>query len=290
MIERLIAILFPLFGITAVGYLVARRWRPDMRDVNRLTMDVFTPCLIFGALAGGTYEIAQYGRLAVGMALVLVLCGAAGFGIARLAKEDARTFVPPMMFSNSGNLGIPLAVLAFGQQALPAALIMFMVSVVVHLSWGVRMLDPGARVQDIWRVPSLWAALAGIAVSLLGVALWPPLVVAIRMLGDIAIPIMLFALGVRLCDINFSAWRLGVIGGIARPLVGFAISWPVGWLLNLPDDQMALFLVYGALPPAVLAYIISERYGQEPERVASIVLIGNLFGVVVLPVVLAAVL
>ncbi|MEC5397950.1 AEC family transporter [Uliginosibacterium sp. H1] len=287
MLIRIVSILFPVFAITAIGYFVARKRRPDMLDANRLTMDVFVPALIFGALASRDFDVAQFRWTAIAMIIVVALSGVVAWGLSRMLKVAPKTFVPPMMYGNSGNLGLPLAVLAFGQEALPVALILFMSSTLVHFTYGVHMLSPGARIWSVWQVPSVLATIAGLAVSLLDIELWPPLVISIRMLGDISIPLMLFALGVRMCDINFSAWRLGVIGGIARPVIGMGLSWLVGHLLGLQGQEMAMLLIYGALPPAVLNYIFAERYGQEPEHVASIVLIGNLFAVVSLPIALA---
>ncbi|MES9888760.1 MAG: AEC family transporter, partial [Candidatus Sedimenticola sp. 6PFRAG1] len=110
------------------------------------------------------------------------------------------------------------------------------------------------------------------------------------MLGQIAIPLMLFALGVRLIHIDWSAWRIGMIGAVICPLSGLVIAIPMGLMLGLSDLQFAMLVVFGALPPAVLNYMVAERYGQEPQNVASIVMLGNLASVLVIPVVLAWVL
>jgi len=86
---------------------------------------------------------------------------------------------------------------------------MFMVSNLLHFSFGAWLLDHQTRLATIWKVPSVLATLAGRGVGALGLEVWPPLLLAIRMVGDIAIPLMLFSLGVRLTDGHASAWRLG---------------------------------------------------------------------------------
>lgn len=138
----------------------------------------------------------------------------------------------------------------------------------------------------MWRVPSLLAMLAGLTVSLAGIQVWQPAVMALRMLGDICIPLMLFALGVRMTDISFRGWGAGVAAGLLRPAAGMLLSWGVARLLGIRGFEAGLLVVYGALPPAVMNYIFAERYDAEPERVASIVLIGNLLSIAVLPVAL----
>lgn len=290
MILRITAILFPIFAIVALGYWYGRRHDPEMAVANRLNMDIFVPALVFAALAGRTFAPAEYLPLATGAFVVLAGCGLLAWPAARLLGLPWKTFVPPMMFNNSGNIGIPLAVLAWGEAALPAAVILFMVGNLLHFSLGARMLDANARLLTLWRIPAVAATAAGLAVSLLGLHVWGPLLSALEMVGDIAIPLLLFALGVRMKNIRFTDLGAPLVGAFLRPALGVAIAWSAAQLLGLGARDSAMLIVFGALPPAVLNFLFAERYRQEPERVASIVLLGNLAAVLVLPLVLAAVL
>ncbi len=290
MLIRIVSILFPLFAITALGYFVGRRMKPDLSHANKLNMDVFVPALIFAALANKEFRIAEFVPLTFATLVVVVGSGLAGLVLARLAGVAPKTLVPPMMFNNCGNLGLPLAVLAFGEIALAPAVVMFMVSNLLHFSFGAWLLDHRIKLWTVWKVPSVLATLFGLAVGMAGVEVWPPLMIAIKMLGDISIPLMLFALGVRLTDSRITSVGLGVFAAVARPLAGMLLALGVMLLIPLTPREQALLLVFGALPPAVLNYIFAERYHQEPEKVASMVLLGNLAALLFLPVALAMVL
>lgn len=290
MLLRIVSILFPLFAITGVGFLVGRRARPDLSQANKLNMDVFVPALVFGALANKSFHITQFLPLLGATSAAVVGSGLIGWAVARLSGISPRTFVPPMMFNNCGNLGLPLAVLAFGEQALAPAVVMFMVSNLAHFTFGAWLLDHQARLSSVWRVPSVLATLAGLAVGIAGIEIWAPAMLAIKMLGDISIPLMLFALGVRISESRIGALGLGVFGAVARPVIGLALSALLVWLVPLPPQEHALLIVFGALPPAVLNYMFAERYQQEPGKVASMVLIGNVLAVAFLPLALAIVL
>ena len=220
MILRITAILFPIFAIVALGYWYGRRHDPGMAVANRLNMDIFVPALVFAALAGRTFTPAEYLPLATGALLVLAGCGLLAWPAARALGLPWKTFVPPMMFNNSGNIGIPLAVLAWGDAALPAAVILFMVENLLHFSLGARMLDTNARLLTLWRIPAVAATVAGLAVSLLGLQVWEPLLTALKMLGDIAIPLLLFALGVRMTSIRFDDLGAPLAGAFLRPARG----------------------------------------------------------------------
>ncbi len=220
MLARILAIVFPLFAIAALGYLVGRRTRPNLEDANKLNMDVFLPALVFGALASKDFRVSEYATLALVTFAVVVGSGLLGWAIARALGIAGKTFVPAMMFNNCGNLGLPLAVLAFGEEALAPAVVMFMVSNFLHFSFGAWLLNRDTRLVTIWRVPSVLATILGLAVSAAGVELWAPLMQAIKMLGDVSIPLLLFALGVRLADARYPSWRIGAIAAVARPLIG----------------------------------------------------------------------
>ena len=290
MLIRIVSILFPMFAIAAVGYLAGRRLKPDLSHANKLNMDIFVPALIFAALAGKDFRIGEYLPLFAATALVVIGSGLGGWAVARATGIAPKTFVPPMMFNNAGNLGLPLAVLAFGDAALAPAVVIFMVSNLAHFTFGAWLLDHRVKLLTIWRVPSVLATIAGLAVGLVGLEVWPPLLLAVKMLGYISIPLMLLALGVRLAESQIGAIRIGLLGAVARPLLGMVLAALVLLAIELPARERAMLIVFGALPPAVLNYMFAERYGQEPAKVASIVLLGNLAAVVFLPIALALVL
>ena len=290
MLIRIVEILFPLFSITALGFFVGRRTKPDLSHANKLNMDVFVPALVFAALANKAFDVAAFLPLIGAGTVVVVGSGLAAWGLAKATGIEPKTLVPPLMFNNCGNLGLPLAVLAFGELALAPMVVLFMVSNLIHFSFGAWLLDHRVRLLTVWRVPSVLATFAGLMVSLTHFEVWPPLLIAIRMLGEISIPLMLFGLGVRLADSRIGAIGIGVFGAVARPLVGMALAWAVMQAIELPPREQALMLVFGALPPAVLNYMFAERYQQEPGKVASMVLIGNVAAAVFLPLALALVL
>lgn len=287
MLLRILGIVFPVFAIVAVGYVYGRFRRPDMTAANQLNMSVLLPALIFSVLSSKDFNLNAFGALAAGAAAVVLGSGLLAWPVARLARVPAKTFVPPMMFTNSGNMGLPLAVFAFGDSALPAAVVLFIVENGLHFTLGTWLMDHRARWLDVLKQPIVLATLAGIAFALFGGGVPPPLAAAIDLLGQASIPLLLFALGARLTTIDWREWRLGVLAAVVCPLSGIATVLAVRPFLDLPPQQASLLLVFGALPPAVLNYLVAERYQQEPGRVAALVMIGNLGAFLAIPIALA---
>lgn len=283
---RILSIVLPVFLIALLGYLYGRYKRPDMSVVNQINMDVFVPALVFYALSRKDFAFAEYSRTALAAAIVVLGSGALAYPVARLLRLQWRTFVPPMMFINAGNLGLPLIVLAFGDGALSIAVIFLIVENILHFTLGRYFLDHSIRPWQVLGTPVVLATLAGLAFSFLDLRLPDALSLPVEMVGNISIPLLLFSLGVRLIDIDWSEWTVGLISAVACPAIGVGLALAVAPLLNLPDLQSRQLILFGALPPAVLNYLFAEQYRQEPEKVASIVMISNLAAVVTIPVAL----
>ncbi|KAA0009842.1 AEC family transporter [Billgrantia pellis] len=289
MTAQIIATLLPVFLIAGCGTLYGRFRTPDIRSLNTLNMEIFVPMLVFAVLADRQAPLADYAGLALGAAVVVLGSGVVLWPLVKLLKLEPKTFLPPMMFNNSGNMGIPLLVLAFGEAALPAAVVVFIVEMLLHFSVGLYMLSPRTPLWRLLRMPIVLASLAGLGVNLGSVPLPGWLLEALHMLGGVCIPLMLFALGVRMLEIDFGDWRTGLLGALLCPLSGLVLAVPMILWLELTGLQAATLWVFAALPPAVLNYLVAEQYRQEPHKVASLVLIGNLGSLVVMPIVLALV-
>lgn len=289
MITQILSTMLPVFLITACGSLYGRYRSPDIKGINTLNMELFVPMLVFAVLADRQAPLQDYASLALAGAVIVLGSGLLLWPLARLLKLDLRTFLPPMMFNNSGNMGIPVLVLAFGDAALPAAVVLFVVEMLLHFSVGLKMLNPHTPVWRLLKIPVVIATIAGLSVNFSGLSLPVWLLEALNMLGDICIPLMLFTLGVRMLEVDFSDWKTGLLGAIACPASGLVLAWPLMYLLDLQGLQLAALWVFAALPPAVLNYMVAEQYKQEPHKVASLVLIGNLGSLIVIPVVLGLV-
>ncbi len=287
MFERVLGIILPVFSIIVVGYLYARRAKPVMSWVNRISLNVLAPALIFSALASKDFDLEANRALILGAIGVVAGSGLLAWPFAKLLHEDVRTFVPPMMFNNCGNMGLPLAVLAFGQAGLSAMVALFTISNLLHFTVGVHIINRHAAFWPVFRNPMVIATFVGFAFAILHPPLPDWLVLAIKMTGDAMIPLLLLSLGVRMATVTWGGWNLGVIGALVCPLTGIAMAALLSPVLGLSPAQQGLLILFGCLPPAVLNFMVAEQYDQEPAKVASIVLIGNLASLAFVPLGLA---
>jgi malate permease and related proteins len=281
--ERIVSVIAPVFLIIAIGYGYGRRNKPDLRTFNHVSLHVLGPLLVFTSLAGEDFQLKGNVPFVAAGAAVILISGLIAWPVARLARVNPRTFVPPMMFNNCGNMGLPLAVLAFGRAGLAAMVLLLVVSTLIQFTLGSRIVSRHAEWRALATSPMIIASVLGLAFNAFDWEVPAALMPGLKMLGDATLPMMLFALGARLNDLSRRGWQLGVLGAVVCPLAGVAGAYVAQFVLRLPPEPFAQLMLFASLPPAALNYLLAERYNQEPERVASLVLIGNAFAIVFVP-------
>jgi predicted permease len=282
-VGRIIEIIVPVFFIVTVGFLYARRFRPDMTWFSRIALDVCTPMLTYSALASRNFEIAQHAALLAGGALLIMGAGLLAWPLALVSRQSPRTLVPVVMFNNCGNMGLPLALLAFGPQHIGAAVALFSISNLIHFSIGARITSRDARTRDLLLSPMMLATVLGFASALTEVRPPAVLLTGMKLMGDASLPLMLFALGVRLSAFEPKGLLGSLLGAVARPVIGMALALPLAQALELDALARAQLLLFAALPPAVLQFMLADRYRQEPEKVAGMIMLGNVLALLFVP-------
>jgi len=287
LVARIAQVIVPVFLIVAVGFAYGRRAKPDLGAFNRIVLDVLAPVLVYSALAAKDFQLREHAVLLGGGAVLILACGVVAWVLARVTHTQPRTLVPVVMFNNCGNMGLPLALLAFGPENFGAAVALFSISNLIHFSLGARITSSHASTRDLLLSPLMIATALGFASAASG--LRPPdlIFTGMRMMGEAMLPLMLFALGVRLTLLRRQDVPRGLLGAFARPVIGLALALPLAWALGLEGAAKGQLILFAALPPAVMQFLLAERYRQEPERVAAMILLGNALAVIFIPLALA---
>ena len=245
---QVLTIIFPVFFIVVCGFVYARFERPNMHFINQMILDLLVPALVFSVMSSKDFEIAAYTGLAIAATLIILLSGIAAYVVAKIFSYEWRTLVPPMMFRNWGNLGIPLIVFTFGEQALNAAVILFLVGNVFHFTLGIFLMSGRFRFMDFFRTPVIVAMILGLLVNAADWQLPTALIRPLDMIGQAAIPMMLLSLGVRLQHVRWNDLSMALVGSFLGPVIGVSLALLLANLLNLDTEQAKQILIFGALP------------------------------------------
>lgn len=160
-----------------------------------------------------------------------------------------------------------------------------MIITFLQYSLGIYILNGRSNWTEIFRLPLIHAALASLLVNSAQIKIPELLLQPVIMLGQGTIPIMLISLGCRLYQVE--SLQLGhALGGAAlRILGGFAAANMAVHLIGAEGVNRQVLLLYGSLPSAVINFILTEKYSQDPGLAASIVVLGTLLSVFTIPVV-----
>ncbi|MFB9217866.1 AEC family transporter [Vibrio sinaloensis] len=285
MFEQVVSILFPVFALVVVGFSVGRWLKPDFRPINRINMDTFTPALVFSSLVSMPLNTKQVPLLSASIVAVL-LPGIVMLLWCKLSGLNYKAWAPPHMFRNSGNLAIPLFTYTFGDSALAPAVLLFVVSACLHISIGLAVLSEGNPFKQIIRMPIFIAAASALSLNLFSVSVWSPLYEATALLGQAAVPVMLLSLGAQMCNMKLSGLKVGILCTLQSLTTGAIAFACIYWLIPLPRMELQMMVLFTMLPPAVMNYLFAERFNIEPVKVASMVLFGNFFSILTLPLLL----
>lgn len=280
-----LAPVIPVFLLVAAGLLFAHWKKISLTSVTEIIVYLGTPSLVFGSLASKPLQPADIAVLFTG---ILIIFAAVGLLI-RLYffcfRFRSRGFALPTLFMNAGNMGIPLALFAFGQAGFQRATLMFVMITFLQYSLGIYILNGHSNWTEIFRLPLIYAAVAGLCVNLAQIKIPELLLQPVTMLGQATIPIMLISLGYRLHQVESLQWGHALGGALLRIVGGFVSANIAAHLIGAEGVNRQVLLLYGSLPAAVVNFILTEKYRQDPGLAASIVVLSTLISVVTVPAV-----
>ncbi len=287
MLAELFAVMAPVLIVAGIGYAWVRSGQAYPTDfVARLVLNIGTPCLVLSTLSRTEVDPQAFGQMALACVVVSLLMGLIGVVLSRTMAMDWKVLVPAYLFPNTGNMGLPISLYAFGEQGLALAVAFFLMLSVAQFTLG--MLLSGA--ERSWRKllisPTIISLGAALVVMLFDLELPRWLANTVNLLGGTAIPMMLITLGVSLASIRVQHLGRGMLLGALRILCGAGAGWLIGHLLDLSPLAQAVLVLQSAMPVAVFNYLFAVRANRSPEEVASLVMCSTLLSFVVLPLLL----
>jgi predicted permease len=287
----------PIFVVAAAGFALARYLGADVRTLSRVTFNALSPCLVFDLIVSSSLTAGDVARMtALGLFTVL------GIGLVarlvtlalRLDRALACGFLIVVMFSNSGNYGLPVVLFAFGEPALAQASIYFVVNAVLTYTLGVFIASAGRRsaldaMAGVLRVPAVYGVVAAAVVMAAGVQLPLAVMRPIELLSGAALAVMILVLGMQLERGGVPARPGLVVAAVAlslvvTPLLALAAS----HLLGLHGAARQAAIVQSGMPSAVLTTILALEFDVEPAFVTACVTASTLVSPVTVTLLIAA--
>lgn len=291
MIGELATIVAPVALIALLGFSWVRTKQPfDAAFVTALTFYLGGPSLSLYSLSRLTMPLEQIGLMAGATFAMLAVGGVLGYVVLRLLRLPALPLLPSVMIPNTGNLGLPLSLFAFGEQGLGLAVITFALTSVVNNTAGQWLASGDNSARSLLRSPVLYAVLLALALLVTGTPLPRWLANTAQILGSPTIPLMLMMLGVALAQMRVSAFRRGLVVALLRLVIGTASGVFVAWALGLDKTASSVLILQSSMPVAVVNYLFAQKFNTEPQAVAASIMVSTLLSLLTVPLLLSVLL
>lgn len=276
-------IVLPVFIIIGVGYFFSRYKKIDLRSINEVVLYITTPCLIVSSLSKFPIDLTIAGKTFLSIAAVVFLSMVIGLLIIKLLNLQYRVYLPPILFANTGNMGLPLVYFAFGQIGFNVGILCMVAMTILHYSLGVVILSSYRKPLEVFRLPLIYSTVIGILISVINYDMPVVLDRSIELLGEITIPAMIFSLGYKLSELRLSKIWLSFLFGILRIALGVLFGIFFADFFELDGVAAKVVILECSMPPAVFNFVLAEKYKQDSETVASIIMAGTIVSLFVIP-------
>jgi len=284
-------IVAPVFILAAIGFTwVKIGWSYEIEFVTRLAMTLSVPALIFVALMKANISADTLSNLFLSSLIAYLFLALIFWITGKIFKLNMATYWAPLIFGNTGNLGLPLAMFAFGEVGLGYAVVVFAVMAIGSFSIGVWMVSGGGSINKVFKEPMVWATLLGALFLIQGWQTPKWATNTLELLGQMAIPLMLITLGVALARLKINLISRAIILSILKLCVSVGVAWIIGIYFELNDIAFAVLVMQIATPVAVTSYLLAQKYGADANEVAGLVIASTALSVFALPVLLAVLL
>ncbi len=287
LITTVMQIVAPVCILAGIGFAWAKLgYEYRMEFVTRLSMTLGVPCLIFTALMKTKIDPAALTSVLLASVVAYGVLTVIFWGAVIRLNLDRRTYLAPLIFGNTGNLGLPLALFAFGEAGLGFAVVIFAVMVVWSFTFGIWLVSGGGSLMRAVKEPAMAATLLGALFLWQGweTPLW--LTNSLNLIGQMAIPLMLITLGVAIARLGVRQLGTAVWLSLGRALLCLLVAVVTGWAFGLHAIPLAVLVLQITTPVAVTSYLLAEKYGADADAVAGLVIVSTVLSIVTLPLTL----
>nr|WP_300309954.1 AEC family transporter [Halomonas sp.] len=288
MLAELFAVMAPVITGAGLGFIWVRRGMDyPVAFVTRLVFNIGTPSLVIASLSSAEIDASSFGRTMLATALVLTCMGAVAFLLAKVLRKDWRVLLAPTMYPNTGNMGLPVVLYAFGQAGFAYGITVMVTVSLFQFTLGTILASSGNPLKSLAKTPTMYAIVIALVLLLTGTDLPLWLANSVDLISGFTVPLMLITLGVSLASIQVKSLRSGVGFSLVRLPLVVAVAWGIGTWLELPTLALSVLILQMSMPVAVFNYLFAQKAKREPAYVASLVFCSTLLSLLYLPALLA---
>lgn len=278
--------MLPILLVSLAGYIFTKFYKISLDTLVIIISDFFMPALVFISLYKSDIQASLVFDLAGAVTFTVVSLALISYLYAKTFKLDKRSFMPSLLFMNSGFLGIPLMQLWGGTPAMNLIVIYDQVQTIFIFTLGILIITGGLTsksLKTIIKSPILWAVFAGFFFRITAIQIPQALVTSFEFAGGAAPALAAFCLGVSLQSTTWELnWHIGS-GLFIRFVGGFLSALLATHIFGITGLSRSVVLVASSLPSAVFTSVLPIRYGVKSDYGSTMVIISTILGIITIP-------
>jgi len=277
----------PSFFLAAVGYIwVKFGFEYRVEFVTQFATTLAVPCLVFTALMKTEFQPYYFSNLLLAAIIGYSILGIIALIFVKIFNLGVRTYLMPLISGNTGNLGLPLCLFAFGDAGFGYAIIVFAVTSILAFTIGIWVVSGGGSPKQILKEPLVASTIFGLIFMWQGWETPTFLTNSLELIGQMAIPLMLITLGVAVARLKISDVKKSFFISGCKIFFGIFAAVLASLLFDLPEEAISVLIIQLSMPIAVTSYLLAEKYGADANAVAGLVVVSTLITVAISPILL----
>ena len=284
---KIFEVIFPVFFVIGIGYYLGKK-NPkfDTNFITNFAGNIGTPAMIFYTVTTTGITLSIFVHYFVYAIIMIAGFAFIGLILLFLLKKDLSMELPPLILPNTGNMGVPICLFAYGTQGLGVASAVASVIILFHFTLGVFLAKKEFSFDILVKSPPVYAII--ISVLFLYFEIKTPIFLenTTFLLTYATIFLVLMSLGIALTRFKFSL-KNSIIMSLCRVIIGPVIAYIIIYNFNLSGLAAGVLLIQSAMPSAILNYLVGSMYSPKKivDSVASTIVVSTLMSFITIPII-----
>ncbi len=286
---KLFEVIFPVFFIIGIGYFIGKKDKKfDTKFITNFAANVGSPAMIIYALNVKNisfqifvqyfwyYLIAIFGFAIIGIIFLFFV-----------KSKDIIRELPPFMMPNTGNMGFPICLFAYGFEGLGVAAAITALIILFHFTVGVFLADRRFSLDIILKSPAFYTIIISVLLLYFDTELPVFIENTSFLLMYATIFLILMSLGIALTRLKVFSFKRSLISSIARVILGPAVGFAIIYYFDLTGFPAGVLLIQCSMPSAILNFLVGSMYSpkENVDNVASMIFVSTVISFITIPII-----
>ena len=285
---RLLEVLFPVFFVVGIGYFLGKKNpKIDTKFITNFGANIGSPAIVIYSVTTTGLTFETFSKYFLYYLFAIFLFSIVGIIFLKILKKDLIMELPPFILPNTGNMGLPICLFAYGQEGLGIAGVISSLIILFHFTLGVFLASKKFTINVIMKSPAFYSILIALFFIYYEIDM-PNFIVNTTMLLTYAtIFLILMSLGIALTRLKVFSFNTALISSISRVVIGPIIGFYIIRVFNLSGVAAGVLLIQCAMPSAVLNYLVGSIYSPKKvvDSVASMIVVSTVLSFITVPIV-----